>query len=274
LPVGFAFYDDQFVLQKNNRKYADYVRMYTPFHIEQALGMSHFDYKPGAAPYMEGWFISIRNSKQPDTRYNLELRVTIDQKECISFWDSHLEPIIDAFGRLQGFLMCRIDRTERNLFIRSRPTESLSAHLLAHKCEDLKTTLRVLMSTQEEDRRLTESKFMLNLLNQIMPILKRLKKTELSKQQKLLVEVIKKQLNSIVSPFTMKLSSEHFGLTPTEIRVAGLIAKGLTSKEIADVTYVSKECIDFHRHNIRKKIGIVGKKVNLQAYLSSIFSVP
>jgi len=272
LPVGFAFYDDQFVLQKCNRTYGDYVRTYTPFDIERALGMSHFDYKPGAAPYMEGWFRSIRESRRPDTRYNLELRVTIDQKECISFWDSHLEPVMDAAGILQGFLMCCIDRTDRNLLTIFNQTESSSSHLLARKYEDLKTTLRVLLSSQDEDKRMTESKCTLNILNQAMPILERLKKTKLSEQQTLLVEVLEKQLDSVVSPFSMKLSSEYFRLTPTEIRVAGLIVRGMTSKEIADMMHVTKECTDFHRHNIRKKLGITGKKANLRTHLANIFA--
>lgn len=44
-------------------------------------------------------------------------------------------------------------------------------------------------------------------------------------------------------------------LTPREWEVAQLLAQGLTSKEIAEILAISKKAVDFHRGNIRKKLG-------------------
>ena len=66
-----------------------------------------------------------------------------------------------------------------------------------------------------------------------------------------------------------KLSSKYFALTPSEIQIADLIKYGKTSKEIASMINVSPKAITFHRGNLRKKLGLLNKKINLRAYLQA-----
>ena len=77
-------------------------------------------------------------------------------------------------------------------------------------------------------------------------------------------------MNEIVSPFVTKLSSKFMNLTPTEIKVASLIRDGRTTKEIAALLRLSENTIVFHRHNIRSKLHLKNKKVNLRSYLKSL----
>lgn len=44
-------------------------------------------------------------------------------------------------------------------------------------------------------------------------------------------------------------------LTPTETKVLVLISRGLASKEVADVLYISKRTVDFHLANVYEKLG-------------------
>jgi hypothetical protein len=56
-------------------------------------------------------------------------------------------------------------------------------------------------------------------------------------------------------------------LTPTEARVADSVRQGKANKEIAKNLSLSIRAVEFHRYNIRKKLGIRKAKINLQRYL-------
>ncbi|MFC1886292.1 response regulator transcription factor [Thermodesulfobacteriota bacterium] len=53
-------------------------------------------------------------------------------------------------------------------------------------------------------------------------------------------------------------------------QITNLVKQGKTTKEIAEIMHLAKSTIDFHRDNIRKKLGIKNKKTNLKTYLLSI----
>jgi len=54
-----------------------------------------------------------------------------------------------------------------------------------------------------------------------------------------------------------------------EIKVANLVKEGKTNKEIAELLYLSKNTILFHRYNIRTKLNLKNKKINLRSHLMS-----
>ncbi|MBP6939886.1 MAG: helix-turn-helix transcriptional regulator, partial [Deltaproteobacteria bacterium] len=85
-----------------------------------------------------------------------------------------------------------------------------------------------------------------------------------------LLEILESNLNDIVSPFLKKLSSQYLNLTPTEIQVANLIREGKSTKEIAEVLTISERAIEFHRNNIRDKLGLKKSKTNLRSYLMTL----
>jgi DNA-binding CsgD family transcriptional regulator len=60
---------------------------------------------------------------------------------------------------------------------------------------------------------------------------------------------------------------KYFNLTPMEIRVANLVKEGKTNKEIEELLCLSKNTILFHRYNIRDKLGLKNKKINLRTHL-------
>ncbi|MFW5711941.1 MAG: helix-turn-helix domain-containing protein [Spirochaetota bacterium] len=66
----------------------------------------------------------------------------------------------------------------------------------------------------------------------------------------------------------------EYGLTHTEQEVALFILQGLSSKEIADRLFISKKSVDFHRHNIRKKLGLIGKRLSIANFMQSLVQIP
>lgn len=59
-------------------------------------------------------------------------------------------------------------------------------------------------------------------------------------------------------------------LTAKEIQIANFVKEGKSSKDIAELMDVSKRTIDFHRKNIRLKLGINNKKGNLRSSLLNL----
>ena len=59
-------------------------------------------------------------------------------------------------------------------------------------------------------------------------------------------------------------------VTPKELEIAALVRDGMSCKEIAEVMRVSENAVRFHRFNIRHKLGLNKKSINLRSYLQHI----
>jgi DNA-binding CsgD family transcriptional regulator len=136
--------------------------------------------------------------------------------------------------------------------------------------EELNVALNVLLKKGDDDKKSLEKNFIHNVKSLILPYIEKLKNFNPPAVQKSYLEIIEANIHEIVSPFTKHLSSSYFNLTPTEIRVANLIKNEKTSKEIAEAFNISESAIIYHRYNIRKKLGLNNKKINLKTYLQSL----
>lgn len=135
---------------------------------------------------------------------------------------------------------------------------------------EMNTALRVLLEKRERDKDEMAKTVLQNIKELVFPYLNKLETTRLAESQKTYLEIVKSNLNDIISPFYRRLAAIHLHLTPKEIQVANLIKEGLQSKEIADLLYVSESSVGFHRYNIRKKLGLLKKRTNLKSYLQSV----
>jgi DNA-binding CsgD family transcriptional regulator len=136
--------------------------------------------------------------------------------------------------------------------------------------EEMNTTLKVLLRQREKDRTEVEEKVLGNVKALIVPYIEALKQTRLDSKQTTYVDILQSHIDSIVSPFLQKLSSKYWGFTPKEIQIASMVKEGKTTKEMAELFNVSTRAIEFHRDNIRSKLGLKHKKVNLRTALLSL----
>jgi DNA-binding CsgD family transcriptional regulator len=136
--------------------------------------------------------------------------------------------------------------------------------------EELDTALKVLLRQREKDKGALERKVVANVRQLVVPYIEALKKTRLNPKQSTYVDTLQRHVESIVSPFLQTLSSKYSQLTPKEVQVATLIKEGKTTKEMAELFNVSTRAIEFHRDNIRTKLGLKNKKINLRTTLLSI----
>jgi PAS domain S-box-containing protein len=177
----------------------------------------------------------------------------------------------DSAGNIIGAIESIRDITERRRIEEALRRREEDLEVKSRNLEEVNTALRVLLKHREEDKSELEEKILSNVKKLVVPYVEKLRKSRLSDEQASYVEILDDHLQDILSPFLRNLGTRHLNLTPKEIQVASLIREGKTSKEIADVIGVSARAVDFHRDNIRIKLGIKNKKANLRSYLLSSF---
>lgn len=156
-------------------------------------------------------------------------------------------------------------RVEMALRKREKELKAQSDHL-----ENVNIALKVLLKQREADKHELEEKVASNIKELVNPYLFQLKSGRLSARQQTLVDVLETNLDNITSPFYATLSAQFKRFTPMEVRIANLVREGKTNKEMATLLSISKNTVMFHRYNIRRKLGIKNKRVNLRTYLSAI----
>lgn len=140
----------------------------------------------------------------------------------------------------------------------------------SNRLAEANTALKVLLKYREDDKKELEERFLSNIRSLIIPYVEKIKGGRLDAQQLSCMDILETNLNDILSPFLQKMSLRFSNFTPTEIQVANLIKVGKTTKEISSLLKVSSGTVDTHRNNIRSKLGLNKKKVNLRAYLLSL----
>ena len=189
-------------------------------------------------------------------------------KDGRSFQTSNA-PIFHQNGSISKITIYR-DITDRKLNQNALIESERLLKIKAKNLEELNAALKVLLNKRQEDKEEFEERILSNLRTLIEPYIAKLKRSKLPQNQKTLLDILKSNLNEIVSPFTRKLSSQYLDLTPTQIQVANLVKQGKTNKDISEILHVAGRTIAFHRENIRKKLGLTNKKTNLETYLMSI----
>ena len=186
-------------------------------------------------------------------------------------YHDHLEELVGErtaeLAKINAQLKLEIeDRKRAEEALRKREVE-LQAQ--SHHLGEVNTALKVLLKQREDDKKELGENVLSNVKELISPYLERLKKSRLNTNQKTLIDILDSNLSNMISPFISKLSSKYFNLTPMEVRVANLVKEGKTNKEIAELLCISKNTVLFHRFNIRSKLGLKNKKINLRSHLAS-----
>jgi DNA-binding response OmpR family regulator len=127
------------------------------------------------------------------------------------------------------------------------------------KLTEYNIALKVLMEKRDEDRTELENQLLANVEELILPSIDRLKDTKLAKRQKDLLDICEDNILKLTSSFVKNISIFR-KLTHRETTIANLIVKGKSSQEISTFLNISESTINFHRNNIRKKLGNTRKK--------------
>jgi PAS domain S-box-containing protein len=184
--------------------------------------------------------------------------------------DVHISGTLITIGERQYILSIWHDITERKQIEYALRENEAKLTEQAKNLEETNTALKVLLRLRNEEKERLEENILSNVKQLINPYLKKLRYNKLSAEQENLVNIVESNLAEITSSLAPKLSSKSFSLTPRELDVANLVKNGLTNKEIAEVLCLSDNAVAFHRRNIRTKLTLKRKKVNLRSYLQNL----
>jgi PAS domain S-box-containing protein len=172
--------------------------------------------------------------------------------------------LTDANDELQREIHDRRE-TERILREREADLEMEKGNL-----QETNTALKVLIKRREMDKREFEEQVMHNVKEFVLPYMDKLKDLNLDDRQQAYLSIVESNLNDITSAFSRRLSLEYFDLTPSERKTANFIRQGKKTRDIAALLGISQRTVEAYRLNIRRKMRLQNKKINLQTYLASL----
>ena len=98
----------------------------------------------------------------------------------------------------------------------------------------------------------------------LLPILERLKFEDEADSA---LNLLRHHLKKLTSNYGDKIKKLSDKLTSREIEICNMVKSDLSSKEIANLLKISVKTVNKHRKNIRQKLNISNKKINLSAFL-------
>jgi len=230
---------------------------------EDAIGKNWFDHfvpKPLAESVkkvfdklMSGYIEQAKYYENPVVTSNGEERI-------ISF---HNTILTDGEGGINGILFSGNDITERKQIEEELERRSL-------KLEEANIALKILLKQCSDARQELEKNVLANINELISPHLENLDIKLTDRQQKAYVDIIKSNLQQITTSFSRNLYEQFPSLTPREIQVVDFIKNGMANKDIAELLGLSPRTVETYRDNIRIKLGIKNKRVNLRSHILSL----
>jgi PAS domain S-box-containing protein len=209
--------------------------------------------------------LCIKGENQPP--YEVEI---YHKKNSVRLLEVTEVPVFDRQGHVIAVEGIAHDITERKKAEDTLRKRDQELQIKTQNLEEANIALNVLLQKRDEDKTDFEERVLANIKELVFPYLEKLKQTSMGARQKGIVEILESNLGNVISPFLHRLSTQFYGFTPNEIKVANLVKEGKTTKEITSMLNSSTSAIDFHRHNIRQKLGLKNKKINLQSYLKTL----
>ncbi len=186
------------------------------------------------------------------------------------------EVVLDVYGSRRTLIVtvvpCRIGGQDSFFCL---CTDITSHKLLEDELHDTNTALRVVLRQAGEDTLELERRVVANLELLVLPTLDRLERQLRATPEAEFVDVLRQNLAEILRPFATRLAAPEDGasaLTRRELEVAGYVRTGKTTDQIAAIMRLSRSAVEFHRGNIRRKLGLKRGDPHLGAALSTLLT--
>ncbi len=159
------------------------------------------------------------------------------------------------------------DITERKKAEKALKLSGLELQQQKLALEQKNTALKEVIGQIEIEKNKIKDDIVINVNELILPILKKLR---IKGTPGKYIDLLQRHLAELTSSFGRKITEKSIKLTPREIEICSMIKGSLTSKELSKLLNISHQTVEKHRKNIRKKLSISNKNINLTSFLQRI----
>ncbi len=225
---------------------------------EQCIGLSAFNFihpddRENDKKVLKEWLVEGLKSTTYENRW-----VNRNGQIFNMLWTVNFQ--YDANGNLIGINSIARDITERK-----KVEEVLQKQ--KKDLEQKNIALHEVLGQIELEKKQIKDNVIANAENLLLPVIQKLR---LKGESRKYVHLLRKNLQELTSSFGAKLTKMEARLTSREIEICNMIKNGLTSKEIASLLNITLRTTEKHRANIRNKLGIINKDLNLTSFLKTL----
>jgi PAS domain S-box-containing protein len=130
-------------------------------------------------------------------------------------------------------------------------------------------TMRNLMKAYEKEKTGVEKGISHKIDTLLIPTIEKIRREQSPNFRNTFLDLLQELLIGLTRGFATEIDGRFLRLTRTEMSICQLIQTGQASKDIAAKLKLSYETVQTHRKNIRKKLGIKGRKVSLYGLLAT-----
>ncbi|TNF30304.1 MAG: GAF domain-containing protein [Deltaproteobacteria bacterium] len=156
----------------------------------------------------------------------------------------------------QAYILGEIKETKEELITKRK------------ELEEANIALKNILTRFEDEKNQSKENIANNIEKNIIPIISEMKSSKGHCPE--LIQQLEVSITNINSSFYKRLAKFNMNLSPTEVKVCQMIKSGYQGKEIAEMLGLSFATVETHKKNIRKKLDLTGKAVNLKVYLNNL----
>ena len=231
----------------------------------------YFQKDPAGTPVLELLDIkehSLTNIFAYDTP-NTPLKISVGDKlyfDCVFVPLNKISLASDGYLAILKDVTYRVKQSEiLEAVVQKRTSELLKKK---NELEEMNVTLRTVMKSVDKEREAFQKSVGDIIRTTLLPALDPVRK-ELSKSiRNSYLDIIEDQLLKLIRGGGHDGQAMLLKMTPMEMKVCQFIQAGSSTKEIAEAFNLSTVTIQTHRRNIRRKLDLQNRNINLSTFLN------
>lgn len=221
----------------------------------------------GERPFWELLGLEGRNLDEVLRFYAVEQAHELGLFDDTLFLEMKLIPLERVSLAAQGLIVVLMDITAhvRQRAVLEQVVRERTEDLEREKAqmEEMNITLRNVLGAIEREREAQRRGVAEVVESVLVPALSQVRRAHSPPVQKAYLDILESQLQKLAPGSGQGRDARMLKLTPTELKICRFIQAGSSSKDIAAALNLSLGTVQTHRKNIRKKLAIQGRDVNL-----------